>query len=124
MDTETKLREVATGEWQQFYNRWRDSSTSSKSLNAFPYVLELGVDPESKSLLPFHVGDTPGNRILVTKSYDDMFRRVLYLCQCDKGKDRGVVLAGQPGIGASLWPGPYPVGQLTNASVLQEKLSS
>ena len=87
-------------------------------------MLELGVDPESKYLLPFHVGDTPGNRILVTKSYDDMLRRVLYLRQCDKGKDRGVVLAGQPGIGASLWPGPHPVGQLTSASVPQEKLSS
>ena len=102
MDTETKRWEVATDHWQQFYDRWRDSSTSSKFLSAFPYVLELGGDPEGKYLLPFHVGGTPGDRILVTKSYDDMFRRVPYLRQCDKGKDRGVLFAGQPCIGASL----------------------
>ena len=87
-------------------------------------MLELGVDPEGKSLLPFHVGDTPGNRILITESCGDVFRRVLCLRQCDKGKDRGVVLDGQPYIGASLWPGPHPVGQLTSVSVPRENLPS
>jgi len=59
---------VATDKWQQFYKHWRDSSTSSKLLNAFPYMLELGVDPEGKPLLSFRIGNTSGNQILVTKS--------------------------------------------------------
>jgi len=50
-----------------FYNHWHDNSIgSSKLLNALPYILELGVDLEGKFLLPFHVGGTSGNRILVT----------------------------------------------------------
>jgi len=87
-------------------------------------MLELGVGTEGKPLLPFHIGDTPRNQILVTKPYDEIFRRVLCLRQRDRGKGRGVVLTGQPGIGASLWPGPHPVRQLTGASVPQEKLPS
>ena len=37
---------------------------------------------------------TPGDHILVTKSYDDMFHRLLRLRQEDKGRTRGAVLTG------------------------------
>jgi len=39
--------------WQQFYKRWRDSSTSSKFINTFPYMLELGVDPEGNCCIAY-----------------------------------------------------------------------
>jgi hypothetical protein len=61
-------------EWQKFYRHWRDSSIGSKFLNTFPYILELGVVPEDESLLHFHPGGTSKNQIVVTESYDDMFR--------------------------------------------------
>jgi len=92
--------------WQQFYERWRDGPKDfkfdDKPDDRFPYVLDLGVDPEGNSLLPFHDGDTSGNRILVTKSYENMFYRLLSLRQEDKGNARGAVITGQPGVGASL----------------------
>jgi len=88
--------------WQQFYERWRDSSTSSEFHDKFPYVLKLGMDPEGNSPLPFHNEDTSENRILVTKSYNDMFYRLLRLREDDLGKSKGAVITGQPGIGASL----------------------
>jgi len=91
-----------TDEWQKFYEHWRDSSTSLKLLDKFPYVLELGVDQNGRTLLPFHGGDTSGNRILVTESYNNIFHRLLDLRQRDKGKNRGAVLTGQPGTGVSL----------------------
>jgi len=101
--------------------RWRDSSTSSHPPEPLPYVLELGVDQGGK---PFRAGNTSGDRILITKSYEDMFYRLLHIRQYDKGGGRGAVLTGQPGIGVSLLTGPHPVRQLTGTPVLQEKLSS
>ena len=88
--------------WQQFYDRWRNSSTRPAFSKKFPYVLELGADSKGEPLLPFYSGGTTGNRILVTKSYDDMRDRLLQLRQYDLGNKRGVVLTGQPGTGASL----------------------
>jgi len=83
------------------------------------------MNEKGKPLLPFRPDDTSENRILVTKSYDDTFHRLLNLRQRDRGKRRGVVLTGQPGTGASLWP-PYPhlARQLTSTPVLQGKLPS
>ena len=104
--------------------RWRDSSTSSHPPEPLPYVLELGVDQGGKPLLPFRAGDISGDRILITKSYENMFYRLLRIRRYDKGAGRGALLTGQPGIGESLLPGPHPVRQLTGTPVLQEKLSS
>ena len=87
-------------------------------------MLDLGVDPKGNSPLPFHDGDTSGNRILVTKSYETVFYCLLSLRQEDKGNTRGAVITGQPGVSVSLWPDPHPVRQLTGTFVLQEKLPS
>jgi len=51
---------------------------------------------------PFRPNDTSGARILITKSYNDVFHRLLHLRQKDFGASRGAVLTGQPGTGASL----------------------
>jgi len=66
----------------------------------FPYVLELGVRQGGKPPLPFCAGDTSGDKISITKSYDDMFYRLLQIRQHDEGENRGAVLTGQPSIGA------------------------
>jgi len=81
---------------------WRDSLTSSKPLNKFPYVLGLGVDELDSPLLSFHGRDTSGGRVLVTESYNNIFNRLLHIRQHDSGKRRGVVLIGQPGTGEFL----------------------
>src|SRR5258707_2590585 len=88
--------------YQQFYDHWRDRSSGSNFLDQFPYKLSLGVDELGASLLPFGAGSTWDNRILVTRSYDDMYHRLLLLRQNDEGDAKGAVLTGQPGIGASL----------------------
>ena len=85
-----------TGKYQQFYEHWRKCPGASKFLNTFPYKLPLGAN------LPFRPGNTSGDQILVTKSYDNMFHRLLRLRKKDKGRTRGVVLTGQPGVGMSL----------------------
>jgi len=85
-----------TGERQQFYEHWRKIPTDFYSHDTFPCELLLGVG------VPFRPDSTLENRILVTKSYDDMFHRISDLRKNDKGRHRGVVLTGQPGIGASL----------------------
>jgi len=90
-----------TNELQQFYEHWRESSTGSNFLNTFPYKLSLGMDSGGVSHLPLHTYSTSENRILVTRSYENMFHRVLHLRNDDKGSAKGVVLTGQPGIGAS-----------------------
>ena len=91
-----------TGGLQEFYEHWRDSSTSSKLLDKFPYILELGVDQKGTALLHFRASDTSGNRILVTEAYNNIFHRLLNLRRWDNGKSRGAVLTGQPGTGVSL----------------------
>ena len=112
---------VATDGFQEFYERWRGGSASPKLADKFPYILELGVNQEGGALLPFHTGDTLGNQILVTESYNNIFHRLLGLRRWDNGKSRGAVLTGQPGTGVSFDRGPRSVQRLTCAPVLQEK---
>jgi len=64
-------------------------------------VLDLGVNSDGNSLLSFHE-DTFKGQILVTKSYENMFYRLLRLRKVDKGNAKGAVITGQPGVGASL----------------------
>src|SRR5258707_15891664 len=101
-DTNKGKWEAMTDNYQQFCDHWRDRSSGSNFLDQFPYKLSLGVDGLGASLLPFGAGSTSENRILVTKSYDAMYHRLLLLRQNDEGDAKGVVLTGQPGIGASL----------------------
>ena len=83
---------------QRFYEHWCDSSAGSKFCDTFPYVLSLG---EPDAFVPFGFAATPGNQIVVTKSYDDMFHPLLRLRNDDEGDSRGAVLTGQSGIGMS-----------------------
>ena len=85
-----------TGRYRRFYKHWRKRSTVSKFQSTFPYELPLGV------VLPFCPGSTSENKIIVTKSYDHMFHRVLRFRENDEGRTKGIVLTGQPGIGVSL----------------------
>ncbi len=107
-DTDKGKWDVNIDEYQQFYGLWRDGSAGPNFLSLFPYKLSLGVDGKGAS------------RILITKSYDDMYHRLMHLRQNDKGNAKGAVLTGQPAVRLS---DPYPVRQLTSAS-LQEKLPS
>ena len=98
-----------TDGYQKFYEHWDKSSSGSKFRNKFPYELSLGAhepppgaDSKDVPLLPFRKDSLSGDKILVTKPYDDMFHRLLDLRNNDKGYRRGAVLAGQPGIGGSL----------------------
>ena len=102
-----------TGRLQQFYNHWRDISANSEFNKTFPYELPLGTKP------PVRPDSTSGNKIIVTKSYDDMFHRILSFRGNDQGPEKGVVLTGQPGTGALYDQIPTPC-ELTR-SVLQEK---
>ena len=89
-----------TDGYQQFYKYWKDHFADHDYSNSkFPYSLSLGKDG---TYLPFRLDSTSGGRILVTKSYDDMFHRLLRLRESDKGDKKGAVVTGQPGIGASL----------------------
>ena len=103
-----KKWDVVTNGYHRFYKHWRDSPTASKFLNTFPYNLSLGADENHMSFLPFHPNDTSGDWILITKSYEEMFRRILRLRNEYGEMIRGVVLNGQPGTGESLLPYPHP----------------
>jgi hypothetical protein len=100
--------QVVTGNYQDFYNKWRSAGSGSKFLNEFPYQLSLGQDARNKPLLPFHSDDPIGHRLLVTRSYNDLFHHILEKRRMDEGVTRGVVLTGQPGVGVSR-PDPYPL---------------
>ena len=89
-----------TGGYQKFYEKWDDKSSSSNFSEQYPYELSLGMDKYGESLLPFRDGSILGDKILVTKSYDDMFQRIL--CLRNENCGRGAVITGQPGIGGSL----------------------
>ena len=65
-----------TGGHQKFYEDWQGHPDGSKFLNTFPYTWDPGKDSVDEHL-PFYSGITPGNRILVTESYDKMFHRLL-----------------------------------------------
>ena len=88
-------------DYQTFYEGWYNRSQRSQEPNfpnTLPYVISLRED-DNTSPLPFDSHKQLGNHILVTKSYDDMFHRILRLRLADIGADVGVVLTGQPGIG-------------------------
>ena len=84
---------------QKFYDHWYTCS-GDNLINAFPYLLSLGVNEHGASLLPFRPISTSRNQIVVTKSYDDMLHRLLHLRMKDTGDVRGAVITGQPGVGA------------------------
>jgi len=86
---------------QEFYTNWR--SESIEQSNDFPYVLRLGMNDRGEDLLRFHPEDTADSDIVVTKAYEDMYNRILNLREgTSESNTRGVLLTGQPGVGASL----------------------
>ena len=97
-----------TDGYQQFYKKWDKKSSHSEFLETkFPYELSLGAhepppgaDLKGLPLLPFRSEIMSGDKIVVTKSYDDMFHRLVDLR--NKTYGRGAVITGQPGIGGSL----------------------
>ena len=101
-------KEVELEDYQEFYTRWRGAS-NSKFCNTFPYTLELGAYPDGKPFLPFRADSTAEGRILVTEPYDQMYHRLLRLRINDRGRNKGVVVTGQPGVGASPRSDHYPV---------------
>jgi len=100
-------------EYVTFYKLWRDPATRPAFDTNFPYKLWIGEGP---TISP------AGKPILITESYDNMFRRLLSLRDKDltEGGSKGVVITGQPGIGAPLTR-YHPIRQLIG-SFLQEKL--
>ena len=106
---------------QKFYDHWYTDSSGDDFINAFPYLLSLGVNEDGASLLPFKSTSTSRNQIVVTKSYDDMLHRLLHLRMGDTGDVQGVVLTGQPGVGAYVIGSPP---RATHRRILQEKLPS
>lgn len=87
--------EVADDECQQFYGHWHDLHNFDFPTQ-FPYRLSLG------GVSPIRPHDTKENVILITKSYNDIFHRILRLRHVFLGNTRGVVLNGQPGTGTFL----------------------
>ena len=88
--------------YQDFYDHWLDKTAGSRFSDTFPYNLSLGVDSRNEPLLPFRPRGTSGG-ILVTKTFGDMFDRILSLRMSDtNGSSSGVVLTGQPGSGTSI----------------------
>ena len=84
-------------------------------------MLELGADENDESFIPFHAEDTREGRILVVKSYEDIFQRILRL-RNGRGS-RGIVLCGQPGTGKSQSPDLHPVQPLTSAPIREKHIS-
>ena len=105
-DSQKEWRKV-TGEDEEyvaFYKLWRNPATRPTFDTNFPYKLWIGEGP---SLSP------AGKPILITEAYDKMFRRLLSLRDKDLkgGGSKGVVITGQPGIGAPLTR-YHPIRQL------------
>ena len=97
-----------TGNYQEFYSHWRGSPPYSEPqfpdrfAGKYPYKLSLGKRKDGEPLLPFRSVSILGDQIVVTESYIHMVHRILYLRSWDRGGERGVVVTGQPGTGASL----------------------
>jgi len=85
----------------QFYEHWRKPSAPANFLSEFPYTLSLGVDSNNQCLVPFR-SDESSDKILVTRSYNTLFHRLLRLRAADIGYTKGAVLTGQPGSGVCL----------------------
>ena len=82
------------GECRKFYDFWRGNVAYSYGKN-FPNTLSF------HGSLPF---SSAGSKILVTGSYNDIFHYILLLRQLHPEVRKGVVLTGQPGVGASPQP--------------------
>ena len=86
---------------QLFYEKWR--SEPFKQPQKFPYIIGLGTNSNGRSLLQFLPQDTANSEIVITRAYEDMYNRILSIREGKPESDtRGVVLTGQPGIGASI----------------------
>jgi len=85
--------------YTKFYMHCLDPSNGPKFRTTIPYKLSFGAFPDGKAILPFHLKDTTGGRILVTQSYYKLFRRIM---DHRATGGEGVVLTGQPGTGTSL----------------------
>ena len=103
--------------FRKLYNHWRTSSHTFSSSGPFPYKLQLGSEPP---LHPYSISD---GQIVVTKSYDEMYYRLLALRE-NRGPGSGAVITGQPGIGTSIRLNPRLVRQLIGVFVAQENLCS
>ena len=92
------------GGLQGFYEYWRGRRYGSDLRDQFPYTLSLGVSGVD---LPLEPNKTTDNKIVITKSYHEIYYRILDVRRI-KGNDGGAVLIGQPGVGASPRLNPYP----------------
>lgn len=81
---------------QQFYAKWRGATLPEHT--SLPYEIEVGLHEDGTPLLPFHAHATSESRILITKTYEDIFHRLLDLRRVDKSTG-GAVITGQPGTG-------------------------
>ena len=81
---------------QEFYDHWCKAPHSFGLPKRFPYTLSLG---GSETCQPVGLKTTLDNEIVVTKSYHDTYYRILGLRAIEKGREGGVVLTGQPGVG-------------------------
>ena len=88
-----------TNHYWKFCEYWYNRP-GSDFLSKFPYELSFGNKDGKYFLSPDPSASV--NKILVTASYNDAFHRLLRLRRDDDvGDTRGVVLTGQPGVGAS-----------------------
>ena len=86
---------------QLFYEKWR--SEPFEQPQKFPYIMGFGTNSDGQSLLQFRSEETANGEIVITKAYEDMYNRILNIREGNPESDtRGVVLTGQPGIGASI----------------------
>lgn len=81
---------------QEFYAKWRGATLPDHT--SLPYEIEVGLHEDGTPLLPFHAHDTAETRILITKTYEDIFHRLLDLRRVGKSS-MGAVITGQPGTG-------------------------
>ena len=81
-----------------FYNHWRGRRYGSDLQEQFPYTLSLGGEGVQ---LPVEPDGTTDNNIVVTEGYHKMYYRILDFRKPGR-PNRGVVLTGQPGTGASV----------------------
>lgn len=94
---------AVTNGYQAFYEYWRDRPFPFSDI--FPYKLHLGCDKDGHPLLPLREPKTSGATILVTQAYADTFQRIWQFREAGSAH-QGIVLTGQPGIGASRSPTP------------------
>ena len=97
-----KIKIEGSSDWATgFCKSWRGPEPATilpdRPAN-LPSVLRFGTD------LTFP--PPPGNLVLVTQAYEDMFRRLLCLRGGDTGSARGAVVTGQPGTGTSTTRSP------------------